>query len=167
MGTAHDYFTTNLPAKLRLLQLLRHFRATLAANLIITDSQLVRLGVVLRDYIKHPWYSSILLFVLLFGCSNLRSISLLIVCFVELFAELSAGFVPFISLGCIDGFLLDVADDDALDFGPRLPVFRHQPRALVPQLATHIRLRVAPVKLSRVRRRVHHIVLLWAAKCRI
>ena len=83
---------------------------------------------------------------------------------MELFAELSAGFVPLISLGCINGFLLDVADDDALDFGPRLPVLRHQPRALIPQLPTHIRLRVAPIKLSRVRRRMHHIVLLGAAK---
>lgn len=53
-----------------------------------------------------------------------------------------------------------MADDHALDFGPRLPILTHEPRTLIPQLPTNVRLCVPSVELSRVRSSMHHEVLL-------
>lgn len=77
-----------------------------------------------------------------------------------LFTELAAWLIAFAALRRVDRFLLYVADDDPLDFGACLAVLAHQSRPLAAQLAADIRLSISLVEFSRVRRSVHHVVLL-------
>ena len=77
-----------------------------------------------------------------------------------LFSKLPAWLVPLVPLAHIYCFLLDVANDDTLNFWASLPVFCHQPGTLISQLSAYIRHRVAPVKLASMSRCMHHEVLL-------